>query len=202
MANAVAGTAADAEPYDLHYGVLNGLKGWFATCACGMSHRVNGGPTHPTRLVISQMEKHGWLIKKNKPPVCTNCQEPKVAKPSPQIGPDPKLARKIYAALDEHFDDVKRVYRAGCSDAWVAKFLDVSIDIVANIRVAAYGELAVDPAITKLQEDIDLVKMEMEDAFEIQRKDMDSAHTTIRNTFNAKIAELQSRLPAKPKVAI
>lgn len=187
MANTSADhVAAEINPYGVAYGTHAGLKGWIAQCACGAALRVNGGICHPPHVTISQLERHGWLIKKNKTPQCSNCQETKVAKPSPQIGPDPKIARKIYAQLDEHFDDVKRAYRGSASDEWVAKTLDVSVDIVTSIRIAAYGELAEDPKVSMLRDDIELLRMEFNDTVAKMQVD-----------FNAKIGSLSARLPAK-----
>ena len=110
------------------------------------------------------------------------------------IGPDPKIARKIYAALDEHFDDKKRVYLAGYSDEEVAKSLDVSQEIVISIRKAAYGELAVDSAMSKLGDDIMLVRLEFDEAI-----------NTLTKSFNIKFAELDRQfamLRSSKKAAI
>ena len=102
---------------------------------------------------------------------------------APQIGPDPKIARKIFACLDEVFDDSKRLYRDGETDDAVAKKLGVSLEIVTNIRRTAYGELAENPAISKLGEDVAMLRLEMEDAIETTRK-------TFLDKFNHLDAEL------------
>jgi hypothetical protein len=173
------------------------MIGWYADCACGMSQRLHYPITNPLKVTINRYEQMGWTIKKNRQPVCATCNEKETAvalKPAPiQVGPDPKIARRIFACLDEYFDDAKKVYRPGWSDEGVAKHLGVSLEIVTNIRKSAYGELAENPEVVKLADDIILLRMELEDAFETTRK-------TFLEKFNYLDAEL-SRL-RKPLVKV
>lgn len=100
------------------------------------------------------------------------------------IGPDPKIARLIYASLDEHFDEVRRLYRSGWSDERIAKEIETSPVIVSRIRAAAYGELAEDPKITALRDDLELIRMEVEEnvakAIAVANKAADDAREAIR----------------------
>jgi hypothetical protein len=110
--------------------------------------------------------------------------------PAPQIGPDPKIARRIYAALDEHFDEDRKLYRTGWADAKVAETLDVSIDLVTRIRREAYGELAEPPEIQGFRDDLELLRMQVVD---------DSMQAATRTAdMLAKISELEGRIAANP----
>lgn len=73
---------------------------------------------------------------------------------TPAIGPDLKIARRVYGLLDDHFDDQKRVYRPSWSDAAVADAAKTSEELVARIRREAYGELAEDPFVTNAKRDM------------------------------------------------
>ena len=160
--------AAQAERYKIMkvFDVERNALLWEVTCVeCGRRDKHNWGVTS-TKTMVGNLRRQGWGIEENSSPTCPDCVTKEIinmSKPT-AIGPDPKIARKIYAALDEHFDDIKRTYHAGWSDERVAKELDVSQEIVINIRKSAYGELAVDPAIAKLTDDITLVRMEFEEA--------------------------------------
>lgn len=189
--------AAEHAPYGFVYEVRDQLIGWHADCTCGMSQRVHYPITNPLKITIHRYEQMGWTIKKNRTPVCATCNEKEIAvalKPATiQLGPDPKIARGIFACLDEHFDDAKKVYHGKWSDEGVAKHLGVSLDIVTNIRKSAYGELAEDPKVKQLSDDIAMLRLELEDAFETTRK-------TFLEKFNHLDTEL-SRL-RKPVVKV
>jgi len=191
-ASPIAGrVAAELEPYGVTYHRQYGRTGWCATCACGATERVSGTPVLQPSFTIRKFEHRGWSLRARTTPVCPAChtKETPVNKPV-QIGPDPKIARKIYALLDEHFDDQKRMYRNGCSDEVVAKTLDVSLEIVKNIRVAAYGELAEDPRYAKLRDDIELLRMEFAEE-----------HAKLYARFEGQLTALEAQIPARNKKA-
>jgi len=112
------------------------------------------------------------------------------------LGPDPKLARKIYAALDDHFDDVKKRFAPGWDDQRIAKELDVSPELVIRIRREAYGELAEDPAISVLRDDVELLKMELADASDKLGKEYAGKLDDLRAGFATRISNVEGRLGA------
>jgi len=107
---------------------------------------------------------------------------------STMIKADPKIARRIYAMLDERFIDDKRIYQPGWSDEKVATTLGVSVEIVMNIRRTAYGELAEDPKVTQLRDDIELLRMEFSDEI-----------AAISKKYYERLSALENALPAKFK---
>lgn len=68
---------------------------------------------------------------------------------------NPKLQRKVYALLDDHFDEDRRLYKAGWSDKKIAETAETSEQYVASVRRGAYGELAEDPMVTAIRNEID-----------------------------------------------
>lgn len=126
--------------------------------------------------MVSNMRRAGWVVGDGIAPRCPDHAHargrsmrheaapspPKAAEPAApvaaQIGPSPKLARKIYEALDTYFDEDSRRYKPGWDDARIAKEIAVSPEIVARIRREAYGELSEDPAISALRADIASVR--------------------------------------------
>ena len=146
----------------VHLPELNATR-WVVACEdCG-TESSHGWPvaTAPT-VMIRNMRRIGWRIDKKhrKCPECIKKERPVKASAAPQIGPDPKIARKIYALLDEHFDEGKRLYRPGWTDAKIAETIDVSTEIVVHIRRIGYGELAEDPALQILRDDLEMLRME------------------------------------------
>ncbi len=79
------------------------------------------------------------------------------------VGPDLKIARRVIGMLEEHFDDQLRVFRVGHSDQSIADSLGVSVEAVVKIRREAFGELAEDPKVKQMREDIELLAMEVAD---------------------------------------
>jgi len=119
------------------------------------------------------------------PPPVAPVQLP--APPVATLGPDPKLARRIYAKLDEVFNDTTRLYVRGWDDARVAQEVQTSALLVERIRREAYGELAEDPVLSELRDDLELHKMEIAEAISALQKDA-----------NDKIVALQARIEALP----
>ena len=119
--------------------------------------------------------------------------QPQIPPPQPQLGPDPKLERKIYAALDDHFDEVKRLYKGNATDATIAKDIGTSETIVARIRTEAYGELAEDPAIQSVRDQLEVMKLEIS---EWRTKMIEQASKML-----AEVESIRNSLPVKRKIA-
>jgi len=171
--------------YGLYYTYRNsGRSGWYIHCKCGASQTI-GRPINciPEHLVPA-FKREGWDISLKYPPVCAQCQKGERKVTSTSVAPNPKIARQIYASLDDHFNEKKRVYNSGWSDAKIAKELDVSVSVVTAIRKEAYGELAEDPAITAFKEDIELLKLEFADQF-----------AKLSSSFMARLSTLESQIP-------
>lgn len=99
------------------------------------------------------------------------------------IGPDPKMMHRIFNLLDDHFDNVKRLYRSGWDDERIAKEGGASLEFVIKLRRDVYGELAENPEIGKLRDDIKA----MDELFTSQLKKLEGS-------FASQINELRSRL--------
>ena len=179
----------EAAKYNFTYATRNDRAAWYVNCSvCNAESVVGAAHNTPPHLVATHFSKRGWNVGFKQPPICPDCQkanrmtktlsiptptlqtapDPKIAPdpklaPDPRIAPDPKLARKVYAALDERFNETTRTYAAGWSDERVARELSVALPLVVGIRTSAYGELAEDPRIAKLREDVEFLRMEFEE---------------------------------------
>lgn len=143
---------------------------WRCRCSICNVASDHGWPfdTNPQKMVAN-MRRQGWRMgwkHGNQCPECikTERKEKPVneaplntlhQQPITNIGPDPKLARRIYQQLDDHFDEVTKRYKGSESDETIAKRISTSVMIVAKIREEAYGKLAADPEALKLQQAID-----------------------------------------------
>lgn len=174
-----------------------GKPQWRLTCGCGKSDQWAWGVA-PPNVMIRNAHRQGWLLKYRKTPVCPECNgvhkvSTTIPNPQPQIGPDPKLARKIYAALDDHFDETKRLYHGNATDATIAKEIGTSETIVARIRTEAYGELAEDPAIQSVRDQLEVMKLEIS---EWRTKMIEQASKMLHE-----IEAVRNSLPVKRKSA-
>lgn len=75
----------------------------------------------------------------------------------------PKIARLVFAALEDHLDMERMLYRDGYSDERVAKETGAAVEYVTRIRADAFGELAEDPVISALRDDVELLRLEIGD---------------------------------------
>lgn len=156
---------SELEDYGIYVVLDQARVVWGAKCrCCGQEGTVKTDRVHPTEMVIQQF-RHKWDVSRRHAPVHMACkaterQEKKLA--SEKLGPDPKLARRIYAKLDEVFDERKRIYQPGWNDTKVAADLNVSMQIVENIRREAYGELAEQPEVTAAKFEITKLRADME----------------------------------------
>lgn len=99
------------------------------------------------------------------------------------IGPDLKMMRRVFTLLDEHFDGDRRLYHRDWNDARIAKEAVASPEFVIKLRREAYGELAEDPEIGRLRDDI----RAMDELYTKQLKQLEGS-------FASQINELRSRL--------
>jgi hypothetical protein len=65
-----------------------------------------------------------------------------------------KISRRVITLLNEHFDTDKRLYSLGWSDERIRQEADASLDFVIKTRRDAYAELAENPEVSNLREDI------------------------------------------------
>ena len=160
---------------------------WLVTCGCGFEEDHGWKATMQPESMASNLRGLGWKISPKHAPICQACQkkERPVSK-RPDLGPDPKIARRIYAALDDHFDEASKRFKTGWDDAKVAAELDVSPEIVIRIRREAYGEIAEPAEFQQWRDELALLRMEMED---LQRH-----YTTDVAEITNKITALETRI--------
>jgi len=77
--------------------------------------------------------------------------------------PKPKIAHAVFQQLDAVFDSEARLYKNGYTDQRVAQDCGTSEDVVAYLRKETFGDLAEDPRISSLREDLELARLEMLD---------------------------------------
>jgi hypothetical protein len=75
--------------------------------------------------------------------------------------PSPKISHAVFGLLDDTFDAEKRQYKNSYSDARVAQECGTTEEVVVWLRRETFGELAEDPIITTLKEEIELMRMEV-----------------------------------------
>lgn len=179
-----------AKAYSILRGSLNGHKRWFVTCACGVKASIGFPINTSTEKLVSTFRASGFTVDTKHKPICPACSKKDHGMSRTAIAPDPKLARKVFGALEDHFDEIKKLYKPGWSDAKIATDLGVSPDLVISLRKGAFGELAEDPHLTQFRDDIELLKMEFSDKF-----------ATLSNDFTKRLGELEGRITAFKKVA-
>jgi len=189
---------AEALPYGLHRTMAgpNHQKKWTLHCAaCDRDTQFGFSQDMPPQSMVADVRKRGWDVSDKRPPRCPVCVELERQMSKVHIGPDPKLNRKIFQFLDDHFDETKRLYRAGWSDQKIADEIGTHVDLIIKTRREAYGELAEDPVVQTLRDDIALMRLELDE---------------LTSTFNAtvaaslsKLSDLETRLNnhIQPKVA-
>lgn len=93
--------------------------------------------------------------------------------------PAPRITHAVFQSLDAHFDAQKRLYTGGFSDAKVAKQCGTTEDVVAWLRRETFGDLAEDPRVSNLRDDVELLRMEMTESIK---------------SWHVRLAEIDSRL--------
>jgi ribosome-binding protein aMBF1 (putative translation factor) len=181
----------------------------------GWSHRTTA------ELAVKNLRRAGWEVEYGKKPLCGDCRkrhraganvvkmfdaeavevdemvgavvtlkEEPASRPS---GPDLKIARRIYSTLDEHFDESIKRYREGWSDRAVAEALDVSVEIVTRIRKEAYGEIAEDPRIKEMREEVEMIALGVAEVLELTQTRCDELQKQI-----VALGERMTKLFVKP----
>lgn len=136
---------------------------WACKCAACGTERVWGWENNTsTRFMLQNMNGAGWTQDK-RGLICDSCTEAekKDRKMSKIDSINPKLQRKVFNLLDDHFDEDRRLYRSGWSDKKIAEAAETSEQFVITLRRGAYGELAEDPAVTALRAEITALSEEM-----------------------------------------
>jgi hypothetical protein len=198
---------------------------------CGREASVFHSALRDERQLLAHFVRNGWMFARKESQFCsTQCarsakekrqareraeREEEMMKPTPAptpapapahapvstIGPDPKITRRVIVALEEHFDDEKKLYRPGWDDQRIAEETKAALDFVKKYRKDAYGELAEDPEIAKLRDDIKA----MEDLFANQLSLFSTQLKDLERSFAHQIAELKHRAErlnrAHPKAA-
>lgn len=89
------------------------------------------------------------------------------AKPSPAAG---RAKRLVYMALEEGYDEMKKAYRPGYSDAQIAKDCGIAEAVVKSIREEAYGPLAVPSDIAEFRDMLKKCRDEIDAGAEAARQ--------------------------------
>lgn len=164
------------EQYGIKREVAPGTKrvSWLIRCECGEELAKNWKMNMPPEKVVQFTQQAGWEVSRKHPPKCPGCiarekqmkqenrERPTLVAvtstpaPEPTVEPaiNPKLMRQVYALLDDNFDEQTRRYKGSWSDAKVAKECGASQTFVERVRREAYGELAEDPEVVALREDL------------------------------------------------
>jgi hypothetical protein len=164
-------------------GLRYGNKRWSVHCVdCGGFSEVGGQYSMPIEVTVPKFEKRGWTHNKGE----WKCALHSITtKESPMDTSSPKIMRLVMSALETHFDDAKRRYSSGHSDASIAKDTGTSEAFVTKIRREAFGELAEDPELVDLKNRLDLMQ-----------KRIDNAVTVLVEMVSGKESELKEVLAA------
>ena len=170
---------------------------WRMRCGCGFEVLHGWQAKTSAELMVRNMRRQGWGVEHRRTPVCPKCrklygkdafkaEEEDMSRhaAAAQLGPDPKIARRIYAKLEDVFNDQTRLYSSGWSDEKVGVELDVSPELVTRLRREAFGELAEDPAIGSLRDDITLTKMELDERVSGLKAEFEKKLTDLATRFD------------------
>lgn len=132
-------------------------------------------------LAAMKLREHLQLVKPLSP------QEPQHAPQAKEdetpmkngLSPSPKITHTVFQLLDDIFDPATRLYKSGYTDQRVARESGTTEEVVAHLRREVFGELAEDPRISNMRDDLELLRMEAAETFAKLQKG---------------IGELQSRL--------
>ncbi|WP_226018461.1 hypothetical protein [Novosphingobium sp. FKTRR1] len=123
--------------------------------------------------VVKRMLAMGWTVG-SKPtcPACSKTRRPKEEGPMPAVStksaqapmqPSPtmfKAQRVVCTALEEHFDEKAGAYRAGHTDATIAKEAGCSEVYVKQFRENAFGKLHEPQELTEIRNGLSDVRTE------------------------------------------
>lgn len=110
--------------------------------------------------------------------------EEKMVKIAPT--PTPKISHAVFQCLDGVFDAAKRLYKSGYTDQRVAKECGTSEDVVAYLRVETFGQLAEDPRISAMRDDLELMRMESAEVFAKLQKQMGEMASRVEQLAHAR----------------
>lgn len=181
-------------------------------CDCGKEDNWFNSTLDEATEAVTHFTKKGWLFKRKNPTFCSpECmkaaklekeivvQKPTLPPPPkpqtttaipvapiPAIGSDIRLTLRVGAMIEDHFNRDIRRFHDNWSDERVAKESGASLDFAIRVRKEAFGELAQDPAISKLHEDVVAIK----DLLDQENK----RHSEWRSAMEAQIKELDYKL--------
>ena len=128
-----------------------------ATCACGATERWSAQSMPAPEIVIGKFKQKGWAFRHRKP-ICNACQRPakeETVKPDtptlravpPAPKPEPTDAAKAmrrlaYVAIEDGYDEAAKRYKAGYTDASIAKDVGCLEKLIADIREQFFGPAA------------------------------------------------------------
>lgn len=84
--------------------------------------------------------------------------------------PSPKITHAVFQLLDGVFDPAKRLYKSGYTDQRVARECGTSEEVVLYLRVETFGQLAEDPRISNIRDDLELLGMDAAEKFAALQK--------------------------------
>jgi hypothetical protein len=182
-----------------------GRRRWLATCGhCGKEDSVFRSDVRNAQQILSHFNRARWVLARKSSPYCSReCQKmstqannnKSASAPPPAIaaiGPNPIIMRRVITLLNDQFDMKTRLYRESYSDERVAKEAETSLEFVTTFRRGAYGELAEDPMISKLRDEVAALKAlqneelaKMRATFEAQNKELDYKLARLAGTHKA-----------------
>jgi len=110
----------------------------------------------PPVVIVRQLKNLGWDLKPDKTKaICPGCQEKRKDTVTIKSQSSASEQRKIFNALETHFDEEKGAYAKGQSDQTIATHLNVPRKTVATLREDAFGPIKVDPGVILLEGRID-----------------------------------------------
>lgn len=164
-------------------------KRWACKCSVCSSEATFGWSSYiPPDMMAKNAQQAGWGYRHKKLvcPTCISAEKDERMSNKIDTVANPKLQRKVFNLLDEHFNEETRLYDAGWSDKKVAEAAQTSEQYVISLRKGAYADLAEDPAITALRGEVaDL---------ENKSKTLTDALMTTVDEIEKKIAALNTRL--------
>lgn len=109
--------------------------------------------------------------------------------PTPAAG---RAKRLVYMALEEDYDEMKRAYKPGKSDATIAKECGVSDQLVKTIREESYGPLAEPNEVKGLRDVLTAATISLNETTERCVREVRAAATTYCKT----VEDIDRRLTA------
>jgi len=161
-------------------------------------------PNHSPQFMCKNVQNKGWRVNLKKPPLCPTCyRSSKAPAPAPapkkeiedmtlKASPSPipvnaRLTRLVNDKLNDVFNETTRRYTEGWSDERVANETETSLLFVESYRRGAFGELAEDPGLASLRNDVDALPA-------LFMVELDK----IKAQWTAQVDELRGKIAALP----